>query len=208
MITETLLSSLREGLKDEMEDSRYRHTLGVEQEIRALARFFSPETEKTAAAAGLLHDITKGWTPEEHIAFCRTHGISVTEEERAIPALLHAKTAAALIPLKYPALATGEILSAVTKHTTADKDMSVLDALLYIADFTEAGRSYSSCQEVRRLLHEEMKKGTKDKGGLLRYILLTICEASLSALRRMDRPIASGTREAILALSENERYFS
>lgn len=209
MITETLLTSLREALKEKMKHSRYEHTLGVEREIRVLARFFLPEKEREAAAAGLLHDITKGLSNEDHLALCAQAGACITEGERMIPALLHAKTAALLIPREYPDFATEEILSAVAKHTAACPEMSVLDALLYIADFTEEGRSYSSCLSVRRSLHNGMENTRKEeKNLLLRRILLETYNASLSALERMGSPVASATVEAREALLKNEAYFS
>ena len=205
---ETILASLRTALKTEMEESRYRHTLGVEREIRLLARYFLPEKEDVAAAAALLHDVTKGWSKEEHVAFCTEEKLSLTEDEKAIPALLHAKTATALIPRRYPCFATDEILSAVSKHTAADREMSLLDALLYIADFTEEGREYESCQTVRRHLHDGMSQNALPKEALLRRTLLETYDASLEALARLGRPVAAATANAKQALLENERYFS
>ena len=208
MIDETNLKALRLALGGEIESSRYQHTLGVEKEIRELACFFLPERETEAAAAALLHDLTRAWSTEEHLAFCIEHDISVTEEERKIPALLHAKTAVGLIPLRYPQFASEDVLTAIRKHTVADAQMSVFESLLFIADFTEEGRHYASCQAVRNMLHEEMAKATKDKNALLRRVLLAICDASLEALQRLERPVASATVEFREALLGNHRYFS
>ncbi|MBO7170177.1 MAG: HD domain-containing protein [Clostridia bacterium] len=207
-IDEGSLDCLRASLKGEMEEARYRHTLGVEREIRLLARYFLPQKENVAAAAALLHDVTKGWSKEMHLAFCEEKNLPLTEDEKDIPALLHAKTAAALIPQRYPSFATDEILSAVSKHTAADREMSLLDALLYIADFTEDGREYGSCQTVRKHLHDGMAQSSLPKHLLLQNVLLETYDASLAALVRLGRPIAVATENAKRALLENDRYFS
>lgn len=208
MMDEKKLDTLRLALKAKMGEERYRHTLGVEKEIRLLSRCFLPEKETIAAAAALLHDLTKGWSRQEHLAFCEANGIALTAEEREIPALLHAKTAASLIPLQYSEFETEEILSAVSKHTAACAEMSVLDALLYIADFTEEGREYDACHTVRRLLHDGMAQGALPKFQLLRQVLLATYDASLCALERLGRPVAQATVNAKKALLENDRYFS
>ncbi len=209
MITEERLSLLREQIKTEMKPSRYQHTLGVEREMRALARFFLPEMEKEAAAAGLLHDITKAWSEEEHLRFCKERGLEVTEDERLIPALLHAKTAAALIPELYPDLAKEAILSAIAKHTAASPVMSVFDALLYIADYTEAGREYPSCQALRQALHLGMEQTVEEeKAFFLRQILMNTYDESLAALKRLGRNVANVTAEAREALLQDPHYFS
>lgn len=209
MITEERLSLLRQQIKTDMKPSRYQHTLGVEREMRALARFFLPEMEKEAAAAGLLHDITKAWTEEEQLRFCKARGLKVSEDERLIPALLHAKTAAALIPGLYPDLATEAILSAISKHTAASPVMSVFDALLYIADYTEEGREYPSCKALRQTLHRGMEQTEKEeKAFFLRQILLNTYDESLAALKRLGRTVAVATVEARQALLQDPHYFS
>jgi nicotinate-nucleotide adenylyltransferase len=208
MINETDLTSLRTALKTEIEEDRYRHTLGVEKEIRVLARYFLPPKETVAAAAALLHDLTKGWTLEEQLAFCEKSGLPLTEDEKQIPALLHAKTAAALIPIRYPEFATPEIISAVSKHTAACAEMSILDALLYIADFTEDGRKYDACRAIRKLLHDGMAQQTLPAKELLRQVLMATYDASLAALERLGRPIAKATLDAKNAILTNVRYFT
>ena len=207
-MNERALDELRLAIKTEMSEERYRHTLGVEKEIRALARYFLPEKETVAAAGALLHDLTKGWSEEEHFAFCMESGLALTEDERKIPALLHAKTAAALIPIRYPEFANEEVLSAVSKHTAACAEMTVTDALLYIADFTEEGREYEACRAARRLLHDGMARGALPQSRLLRQVLLAIYDASLCALKRLGRPVAKATQEAKEALLANDCYFS
>ena len=203
MITEEMLAHLRSDLEKGMEPSRYLHTLGVEREVRELARFFLPEGEMEAAAVGLLHDVTKGWSVEAHHAFCKAKRCDLTADEWEIPALLHSKTAALLIPDRYPFLATEGVISAIKKHTAAAREMSVLDALLYLADITEDGRTYPSCRALRQELHEGMRKTD-----FLRFILLHAYDSSLSALEHSGRRIAASTLEARKALLENEKYFS
>ena len=59
------------------------------------------------------------------------------------PFLLHAKLGAYLAETIYE-VKDPEILHAIKVHTTGAADMSVLDKIIYIADFIEPGRDKGS----------------------------------------------------------------
>lgn len=71
---------------------------------------------------------------------CLDRGIPVTAEEERDPSLLHAKLGAWMAENKY-GVDDPEILSAITCHTTGKPGMSLLDKILYVADYIEPRRS-------------------------------------------------------------------
>ena len=199
-------NSLRLEIRDMMSEKRYLHTLGVEREMRRMAPIFAPNEVERAALAGLLHDVTKAWKSEEQIAYCLQNGLAVTEEEKAAPQILHAKTAAHYIKQKWSLLVDDGILSAIAKHTTGSVEMTTLDKMLYIADFIEEGRTYDSCLKLR----EEFWSGAeeaKDKERFLDEMLLRAYTLSLEALVRMKAVISPETvlaKEALAKLLAQE----
>lgn len=184
MITEKLLDALRNEIKGHMGEKRFRHTLGVEKEMRALAKIYMPHKEADASCAGLLHDITKELSYEEHLSLLKKYGVEISSCEKEPAALLHAKTGAFYAKELYPALVSEEIFSAIWKHTVASAQMSVLDKLLYLADFIEEGRSYASCIALRNEFYAGIQNGEEDKFLFLNEMMIKAYDASLSALSR------------------------
>lgn len=192
MITEEMLDALRMDMRSRLSDSRYQHTLGVEKEMRALAKIYMPCDEKRAAAAGLLHDVTKELSLSEQKALCEKHGLSVSSREESSVALLHAKTGAFYAREIYSELVDDAVFSAIYKHTVAGEDMSLMDKLLYLADFIEEGRCYPLCRATREAFYGGIDSA-RDKLAFLNEIMILAYDASISALAREGRYIAEET---------------
>ena len=71
---------------------------------------------------------------------CKKYNIHMTEVERENPFLLHAKLGAFLAMKKY-GISDEEIISAILNHTTGKPDMSILDKIIYVADYIEPNRN-------------------------------------------------------------------
>ena len=192
MITEQMLDELRQNVKTYLSPERYRHSLGVEQEMRYLASFLTPHLIPEAAVAGLLHDITKRFSVDEQLSYAKENGIFLCDEEIASPALIHAKTGAHFAKAKFPSMVDDEVSLAIAKHTTADVAMTPLSMMLYVADFTEEGRTYTDCIALRKELHSSLEK-EDDKAKAFHRILLLMLDASIAALKRQGKPIAKNT---------------
>ena len=193
MITESHVDKIRIDMQKHLSEKRYRHTIGVEKEMRALAKIYMPESEAVAACAGLLHDITKEFPYAEHMKIFQKYFVELSGEEKASAALLHAKSGAIFARECYPSLVDEGIFSAIRKHTTADEDMSLLDKLLYLADFIEEGRPYSGCLSVRRAFYDGIKERVSDKHVFLNEILIKAYDASLEALEREGHYVSPAT---------------
>lgn len=205
-MTEAELSTLRENVRSYMDERRYRHTLGVEKEMRRLASLLAPDLLYDAAVAGLLHDITKCLPLEEQLSYCTANGLAVDEDERLAPALLHAKTGAHYAKTHFSDLANHAVCDAILRHTTAHPPLSLLGALLFVADFTEEWRDYPDCVALRELLYSTSLEGD---AGMKHFktVVLKALDLSLSELLEDGRPIAMKTVEARNALLQGKLLF-
>ncbi len=147
--TEKMLCELRAAVKNEMGDKRYNHTLEVEKMSVRLGEIYAPDKIPMLRAAALLHDVTKERSAEEHMRIFESFGISLSDEEKKSPKMFHARTAALIIPKKYPSFATGELIDAVRYHTTGKPDMSISEKIIYLADYIDMSRTFDDCIRLR-----------------------------------------------------------
>ena len=148
-IEEKQLELLFGAVKASMSDFRFDHTAEVEKMAVRLGELYAPEKINILRAAALLHDITKELPTAEHIALCEERGIELSLAEKRSPKTLHAITAAAIIPDRYPEFADEEIISAVRYHTTGRAGMSLCEKLIYLADYIDMSRKFADCIELR-----------------------------------------------------------
>lgn len=147
--TEEMLDKLRKKVGEGMSEKRYFHTLEVEKMAARLGAIYAPKSIPVLRAAALLHDITKEKSAEEHIAIFEQNGVLVSESDKKSPKMFHAKTAALVIPGQYAEFATPELIGAVRYHTTGRADMTILEKIIYLADYIDMSRKFSDCVELR-----------------------------------------------------------
>ena len=132
------IKDLKKDLKKEMDDSRFEHTLGVMYTCGALAMRYGWDLDK-AMLAGLMHDCAKCMPNAKKLKMAEKHHLEITELERKNPFMLHAKLGAFLARKKYD-IEDEEILNAIRWHTTGRPEMTLLDKIVYIADYIEPKR--------------------------------------------------------------------
>ena len=182
-------------------EERFAHTLSVANECLSLAGVFSltvPMTRRLYKAA-LLHDITKHLSSDEHIALARELGTELTEDDLASPAVLHQLTGAALIKRDFPECASDTVISAVKKHTTGDRDMSITDKILFLADYIEPCRKWESCIRTREYFYSLLEKERKSKA--LDLAIIKCLENTISHLREKGAFIHPRTLDAHASLT-------
>lgn len=141
---------IRKHLSKKLNPFRYEHTLGVSFTCQALAMRYGYDLDK-AELAGLLHDCAKRYEDEVLLEKCRKRDIPVTPSEEADPSLLHAKLGAWIACEKY-GVDDEEILNAIRCHTTGRAGMTLLDKILYAADYIEPRRcKAANLPEMRQL---------------------------------------------------------
>lgn len=146
---------LQKKVKHAMDDGRYQHTLGVMYTSAALAMRYGYDLQK-AQLAGLLHDCAKCIPNGKKLKLCEKYHIPITDLERRNPFLLHAILGAYLAEHEY-GVEDPEILSAIRYHTTGKPEMSLLDKIVYVADYIEPRRNKAkNLCEVRMLAFQDL----------------------------------------------------
>lgn len=171
------ITKIRRKLIAELDKERYEHTLGVMYTAASMAMCHGADVEQ-ALLAGLLHDCAKCIPGENKIKMCEKYHLNVSEVERENPSLLHAKLGAFLAAKKYH-IEDKEIINAIASHTTGHPHMTLLEKIIYIADYIEPGRpELANMEEVRHLAFRNIDE-----------CLYRILEDSLEYLNWLSKPI-------------------
>ncbi len=142
-----------EDLKQKLREKRFKHSLAVADCSKDLAKIHGENIEK-AYIAGLFHDFAKELSNDESLKYLNEMK-EVDEFLLKTPNLAHGKIAAYILQKEYN-LKDAEILSAISKHTFGDIDMTALDKIVYIADAIEPNRNYENCQKIRDLAYKDL----------------------------------------------------
>ena len=185
-MSETSMDEIRKSLKKELDKSRYEHTMGVMYTAAALAMAHGAD-QKKAMLAGLLHDCAKCIPNKKKLKMCSQHNIPVSEFEQTHPFLLHAKLGAYVARAKYD-VTDEEILSAITWHTTGKPEMTLLEKIVYIADYIEPKRDKApNLAVVRKLAFEDLDE-----------CMYKILADTLAYLEENPKDIDNATKDAFL----------
>lgn len=144
------IKKLRRAMEKTLDDKRFEHTLGVAYTAAALAMRYGADLGK-AETAGMLHDCAKCMSNEKRLMICEKHNISVNAIERKNPFLLHAKVGSYMAMQKYH-VHDADTVNAILNHTTGRPDMSLLEKIVYVADYIEPGRKQApNLAQIRKL---------------------------------------------------------
>lgn len=177
------MKKLRKAIRKAQNAKRYEHTLGVEYTAAALAMRYGGNVND-ALLAGLLHDCAKCLSDEKLIEICEKHQLPMTETERKLPFLLHGKVGGYLAEKKY-GIQNREVIDAIVNHTTGRKGMSLLEKIVFVADYIEPGRKHAAnLEELRQLAFQDIDKA-----------LLRILEGTLAHLKSSGYAIDPRTEE-------------
>ena len=136
-------------LKEKLKETRFQHSLNVADAAVMLAKKFGADEDK-AYLAGLLHDITKNETDENQLQIMESGGIILSKTQRENPKLWHAMSG--MVYLRDTLGITDEdVLGAVRWHTTGKAGMTLLEKVVFIADYISAERDYPDADVMRRL---------------------------------------------------------
>ena len=149
-MNEEKIDQYKSLLKSKLNEKRYYHSLCVADEAKRLAVKYNGNPDK-CYLAGLLHDITKNVSDDEHLKIFETFGIMLNDIEKNAKKLWHAISGEAYIK-NILLIDDSELLDAVRYHTTAKRDMSLTALILYLADFTSLDRDYPDVEVIRGLV--------------------------------------------------------
>lgn len=161
---------------------RIPHIQGTEEEAVRLARRWGVD-ETTARRAAILHDCTKYLELDEQLALCREYGVELDELEQRAVKLLHSKTGACIA--KHIFGEDEQVYQAIFWHTTGKADMSMLEKVIYLADYIEPTRDFDGVEPLRALAYEDIDKA-----------LLMGMEMTIEEMKQRGNPIHRNTRAA------------
>lgn len=144
-------------IKGKLNEDRFIHSMGVADTAVLLAEKFGGDREK-AYIAGLLHDVMKNESEEEQLKMMKKDGIILSQAEKNNPKLWHAMSGAAFIRHEL-GITDPDIVNAVRYHTTGRAGMSLLEKIIYTADFISPERNYPDVEVMRSLSFESLDKG-------------------------------------------------
>lgn len=153
VLKELDLDQLRACSYSMIRAKRVPHVMGVEEEAVKLAKFWGADPE-LARHAGILHDCTKYLELEPQLELCRKYGVELDDLERRAVKLLHSKTGACIA--KYVFGEPEEVYQAIFWHTTGRANMSLLEKIVYMADYIEPNRDFEGVERLRKLAYTDL----------------------------------------------------
>lgn len=178
------LELYKKKLQKKLDADRYEHTIGVAYTAAALAMRYGADIEK-AQLAGILHDNAKCIPLDKAMQISEKYNITFSEAELANPALMHAKVGAYLAMHKYK-ITDKEVIRAILYHTTGRPNMTLLEKIIYIADYIEPGRNKATnLEEIRRMAFIDIDQA-----------LLMILSDTLDYLHKVNGEIDPMTKKA------------
>lgn len=167
-----------------LKPSRVAHVLGCRDTAAALARRWGAN-ETDAARAGLLHDITKALDGPLQLTLCDEYGILLSKFSQENPKTLHALTGSVVAEQIF-----GEneaVVQAIRYHTTGRPNMSLLEKILYIADYMEPNRDFPGVETLReaafRSLDDALRLGLEMTIAHVQAQGQQLAQATVDALR-------------------------
>ena len=149
------IRKIRKAMEKALDPKRYEHTLGVAYTAAALAMRYGDDVNN-AILAGMLHDCAKCLTNEKRLSICEKYNIAVNEAERKNPYLLHAKVGSFIAVKKY-GVTDKDVINAILNNTTGRPGMSLLEKIIWIADYIEPGRKQApNLPLIRKLAFEDL----------------------------------------------------
>ena len=145
-----------------MSKDRFNHTLETIKLAIKLSWEYGVDMKKGFLAAAL-HDVAKDIPIERQIEIIKRSKMRIKDLDHIVknaPEIIHQWASASLAKTKFR-IKDREILSAISKHTTGSKDMSLMDKIIYLSDIAAADRRFKGIESIRRLLFKDIDKAFK-----------------------------------------------
>ncbi|HFI0480102.1 TPA: bis(5'-nucleosyl)-tetraphosphatase (symmetrical) YqeK [Streptococcus suis] len=147
--------ALLEKIRVAMKPARFQHVLGVEEVALALADQYGCDPKKASLAA-LLHDYAKEVEDQVFLDLIAKYDLDkdLLNWDNNI---WHGVVGAYKIAEDF-GLEDEEIFQAIQRHTVGAGQMTLLDKVLYVADYIEPNREFPGVDEARRIARESLDK--------------------------------------------------
>lgn len=172
---------LEEAVGKVLKKNRYRHTLGVAHTSACMAMRYGADMDE-AYLAGLMHDIAKHLDANDMLKMAKKYKLKLSAFEKENPFILHGPVGAYIARKEY-GIENKDIFNAITNHTTGRPGMSLLEKIVFIADYIECGRDQAeNLQIVRELAFKDIDA-----------CLVKILTDTLSYLAKSEMPVDEKT---------------
>jgi len=145
---------IKDYLIENIGESRYLHSIRVKETAEKLAEIYNCDQEK-ASIAGLLHDCGKLKDESHLLKMCYEFGIILNGEFEGNSSLLHGALGAEIAKRVF-SIEDEDILSSIKYHTTGKQNMTILEKIIYIADYIEPKRSFPGIDDIRNLAFRDL----------------------------------------------------
>lgn len=183
------LKELVEIMEQELLKSRYIHSLGVMNCAADLAVIYNVDINR-AMTAGILHDCAKIYSAAELINICGQNNVYLSanekSDEQTTKNLVHSK-AGSVIAHNIYFIDDEEILSAIYYHTVGRPAMTMLEKIIFVADYIEPGRKQLTnppLDEIRKTAYEDIDKSVE-----------LICKNTIDYLNSIEKYVDNNTLE-------------
>lgn len=145
----------RSLIKTRMGQRRYIHSINVADAAVRLAEKYGADIDK-AEVAGILHDCCKEISKDEMLQIMTSGGIILDAVEKNSSKLWH-PIAGSVFVRDTLGIDDVDIINAVRYHTTGRAGMSVIEKIIFVADFIGAERDYDGVDIMRRKAFESLE---------------------------------------------------
>ena len=193
------MKKIKKYLKKHLTKERYHHTVGVAYTAMSMAMKYNPQPDNNefmikAEIEGLLHDCAKCMDNDKKIRICNKNQISYSKIEAENPYLLHGKVGAYIARKEFDIL-DEDILNAITWHTTGRPAMSLLEKIIFVADYIEPSRRpIPELNLIRQLAFTDIDQA-----------VIKILENTLKYLNEKGNPIDDMTQKTYDSYIRTER---
>lgn len=149
-----IFKKVRKYIDDNISEHRKKHIYGTYQEALKLADRYNVNVIHAALAA-LLHDTTKELDAQRQLDIIKKYNAETFDNELSTAKLLHQVTGAVYAKEIF-GVQNDDIINAVRYHTTGRPEMSVLEKIIFIADFIEPTRDYEGVEEIRKYAYQDL----------------------------------------------------
>ena len=179
------LKKLNKKVKKTLPAARYNHSVGVAFTAASMAMRYGADIN-CALIAGILHDCAKMHSGMELLAMCDNYGITPSDAQRTNPDLLHGIIGSCIAKDKFD-IKDQDILNAIAYHTTGRAGMSLLEKIIFIADYIEPSRKIiPGLDKARELAFTDLDE-----------CIISVAEGTIRHLREKKADIDPLTQETL-----------
>lgn len=149
-----MIEKYRDEIISIIGEKRFEHTIRVSEEAQKLAIVHGVDPEK-AKIAGMFHDCAKIRDLDKLLEKCREYNFELTHDMYYSPQIIHSFLGAEIANKRY-GIDDIEILDAIRFHTTGRANMSMLEKVIYLADYIEPMRNFDGVERARKLSYEDI----------------------------------------------------